>query len=241
MHNTPSPSHIALLAALALAGCGGSGGSSPGGETAPPPGAGAPKGSVVCKDYDMQDVTIAPKTITIRNNADEQIYPVLSTSTNAENLWVQGCLRTTEALPTDVVYKLYVNDGQGIPPGSEVTITLPLYSELGPRQYITWWNGGRMLLADRNKRLRNDEDKSIATPAEVTCQAQGTACALTTYASAVQFPEDAFAQLSEYTFGDSDIPAGQAARLLKPANVGYNISYVDHVYMPVAIGPKVIG
>src|SRR5690606_40978241 len=26
--------------------------------------------------------------------------------------------------------------------------------------------------------------------------------------------------------------------LLKPENVGYNISYVDHVYMPVAIGPK---
>ena len=131
MHNIPSPSHMALLAALALAGCGGGSGSSPGGVTAPPPGAGAPKGSVVCKDYDMQDVTVAPKTITIRNNADEQIYPVLSTSTNAENLWVQGCLRTTEALPTDVVYKLYVNDGQGIPPGSEVSITLPLYSELG--------------------------------------------------------------------------------------------------------------
>ena len=240
MHTSPPPGAalLALSLTLTLAACGGSGGSSPGGETAPPPGAGAPQGSVVCKDYDMQDVTIAPKTITIRNNADEQIYPVLSTSTNAENLWVQGCLRTTEALPTDVVYKLYVNDGQGIPPGSEVTITLPLYSELGPKQYITWWNGGRVLLADRNKRLRNDEDKPLATPAEVTCQAQGTACALTTYASKVQFPEDAFAQLSEYTFGDSDIPAGQAARLLKPANVGYNISYVDHVYMPVAIGPR---
>ena len=240
MHTSPPPGAalLALSLTLTLAACGGSGGSSPGGETAPPPGAGAPQGSVVCKDYDMQDVTIAPKTITIRNNADEQIYPVLSTSTNAENLWVQGCLRTTEALPTNVVYKLYVNDGQGIPPGSEVTITLPLYSELGPKQYITWWNGGRVLLADRNKRLRNDEDKPLATPAEVTCQAQGTACALTTYASEVQFPEDAFAQLSEYTFGDSDIPAGQAARLLKPANVGYNISYVDHVYMPVAIGPR---
>ena len=149
MHDIPSPSRMALLLALALAGCGGSD-SDPGGETAPPPGADAPKGSVVCKDYDMKDVTIAPKTITIRNNADEQIYPVLSTSTNAENLWVQGCLRTTEALPTDVVYKLYVNDGQGIPPGSEVTITLPLYSELSPGKNVTWWNGGRVLLADRN-------------------------------------------------------------------------------------------
>ena len=236
-HHVPA---AVLLLTLTLAGCGGGNGSSPGGETAPPPGAGAPqsKGSVVCKDYDMKDVTVTPKTITIRNNSGEQIYPVLSTSTNAENLWVQGCLRTTEALPTDVVYKLYVNDGQGIPPDSEVTITLPLYSELGPKQYITWWNGGRVLLADRNKRLRNDEDKPIPTPNEVNCQAQGTTCALSTYSSKVQFPEDAFAQLSEYTFGDSDVPAGQAARLLKPANVGYNISYVDHVYMPVAIGPR---
>ena len=235
----PVSAAAALAFMFTLTACGGGSDASDTPPTSgPPPGAGAPQGSVVCKDYDMQDVTIAPKTITIRNNADEQIYPVLSTSTNAENLWVQGCLRTTEALPTDVVYKLYVNDGQGIPPGSEVTITLPLYSELGPKQYITWWNGGRMLLADRNKRLRNDEDKPMATPAEVTCQAQGTACALTTYSSKVQFPEDAFAQLSEYTFGDSDIPAGQAARLLKPANVGYNISYVDHVYMPVAIGPR---
>ena len=126
-HHVPA---AVLLLTLTLAGCGGGNGSSPGGETAPPPGAGAPqpKGSVVCKDYDMKDVTVAPKTITIRNNSGEQIYPVLSTSTNAENLWVQGCLRTTEALPTDVVYKLYVNDGQGIPPDSEVTITLPLAS-----------------------------------------------------------------------------------------------------------------
>jgi hypothetical protein len=155
----PVSAAAALAFMFTLTACGGGSDASDTPPTSgPPPGAGAPQGSVVCKDYGMQDVTIAPKTITIRNNADEQIYPVLSTSTNAENLWVQGCLRTTEALPTDVVYKLYVNDGQGIPPGSEVTITLPLYSELGPKQYITWWNGGRMLLADRNKRLRNDQD-----------------------------------------------------------------------------------
>jgi hypothetical protein len=27
-------------------------------------------------------------------------------------------------------------------------------------------------------------------------------------------------------------------RVLNPDNVGYNISYVDHVYLPVAIAPK---
>ena len=229
-----------LLLTLILAGCGGGSGSTPGGETAPPPGAGAPppKGSVVCKDYDMKDMVVAPKTITIRNNSEGQIYPVLATSTNAVNEWVQGCQRTTKPFPTDAVYKLYVNDGQGIPPGSEVTITLPLYSELGPKQYITWWNGGRVLLADRNKRLRGSEDKPAATPNDVECQGQGTACSLSTYTSPVQFQEDVFAQLSEYTFGDSIIPAGQSTRLLKPENVGYNISYVDHVYMPVAIGVR---
>lgn len=236
---------VALLCSLtlALAACGGDSdpdpGSGPGAEATPPPGVGTPTaGAIICKDYDKQDVVVPPKSITIRNNSAGQIYPVLATSTNAKNEWLQGCWRTTEAWPTELVYKLYVNAGVGIPPGSEITITLPLYSELGSRQYITWWNGGRVLLADHTARLRNDEDKPINTPASVVCRAQGTTCSLSTYSSKVQFPEDAFAQLSEYTFGDSVEIAGQAERLLKPENVGYNISYVDHVYMPVAIGVR---
>ncbi len=235
----PVPTAIALLFTVTLAACGGSG-SNADDATSPPPGAEAPTANkpIVCKDYDHNEVLIQPKTITIRNNSEGQIYPVLATSTNAANEWVQGCLRTTDPLPTESVYKLYVNDGQGIPPNSEVTITLPLYSELGPKQYATWWNGGRVLLADRTQRLRNDEDKAMATPGGVDCKGEGTACNLSTYSSKVQFPEDAFAQLSEYTFGDAYIPSGQSVRLLKPENVGYNISYVDHVYMPVAIGVR---
>lgn len=239
--SAPSKPALILLLALSLAACGG-GHESPAadGTNMPPPGATGPgsSASVSCKDYEMQDMVVAPKTITIRNNSEGPIYPVLATSKNKVNEWMQGCLRTTEAIPTGAVYKLYVNDGQGMTPGSEVTITLPLYSELSQGQYITWWNGGRVLLADRNKRLRGDEDKATNTPDGVTCEGRGTACALSTYASPVQFQEDVFAQLSEYTFGDSIIPVGQGTRLLKPENVGYNISYVDHVYMPVAIGVR---
>ena len=233
----PLPAAVALALTLALVACGGN--DEPP-TSSPPPGSGAPTANkpIVCKDYDDQDMLVKPKTITIRNNSDGQIYPVLATSRNIVNEWVQGCLRSTEPFPTDAVYKLYVNDGQGIPPGSEVTITLPLYSELSPGKYVTWWNGGRVLLADRNKRLRGDEDQPTATPASVDCKGQGTTCNLSTYTSPVQFQEDVFAQLSEYTFGDSIIPAGQSKRLLKPENVGYNISYVDHVYMPVAIGVR---
>lgn len=229
-----------LLAMLILAGCDGGGSSDAPGDTTAFPGAGSPpsRGSVMCKDYSMNDMVVVPKTVTIRNNSEGQIYPVLSTSQNIVNEWMQGCLRTSEAFPTEAVYKLYVNEGQGIAPNTQVTITLPLFNELSTGKYVTWWNGARVLLADRNKRLRDDEDTPMDTPATVECQGQGTACTLSTYSSPVQFREDVFAQLSEFTFGDSIIPAGQNTRLLKPENVGYNISYVDHVYMPVAIGVR---
>ena len=230
---------LALVLTLGLAACGGDdddgalpgGGQLPGG---PPPVA----EGITCKDYDGNQMVIKAKTITVHNNSNDSIYPVLATSKNAVNEWLQGCFRTTEAYPTNHVYKLYVNEGKGIPPNSSVTITLPLYSKLANDDYITWWNGGRVVLADRDDRLRSEQDAALSTPAEVACQGQNTACELTTYSSDVQFPENIYAQLSEYTFGDSIVPAKQTLRLLKPENVGYNISYVDHVYMPVAIGPK---
>ncbi|MFO8702900.1 hypothetical protein SC603_12505 [Legionella pneumophila serogroup 2] len=194
--------------------------------------------SIECKDYDGNSITIQPKTITIYNNSETLIYPVLATSKNAVNEWLQGCFRTTEPYPTKYVYKLYVNEGTGIAPGASVTITLPLYSQLSKDRYITWWNGGRVLLADKNDRLRNENDEKLHTPLNVSCQGQNNGCKLSIYSSDVQFPEDIYAQLSEYTFGDSIVPPKQSLRLLKPENVGYNISYVDHVYMPIAIGPK---
>ncbi len=221
----------ALMLALALAAC----------VADEDPVASAPPVSqtVMCKDYDGNDMEVKPKSITIHNNsADDTIYPVVATSKNAVNEWMQGCLRTTEPYPTNAVYKLYVNEGEGIPPKSSVTLTLPLFSELSKDSYITWWNGGRVVLADKNERLRGGEDTKVTTPENVSCQGHETACTLSTYSSPVQFPENIYAQLSEYTFGDSIVPPNQSVRLLKPENVGYNISYVDHVYMPVAIGPK---
>jgi hypothetical protein len=194
---------------------------------------------IQCKDYNGNQIQIKPKTITIYNDSENAtIYPVIATSKNGVNEWIQGCFRTTEPYPTKYVYKLYVNEGTGIAPNSSVTITLPLYSELAKDRYITWWNGGRVVLADRNDRLRNEKDDALTTPSGVSCQGQNTECKLSTYSSDVQFPENIYGQLSEYTFGDSIIPPKQSVRILKPENVGYNISYVDHVYMPVAIGPK---
>lgn len=239
---------VVVVAALSACGGGDGGGASYASAFLPavPPaadaGAGgggvAPSPNVTCKDFDGNSVSVKPKTITVYNNSDRVIYPVLSTSENAKNEWIRGCFRVDDKLyPTTSVYKLYVNEGTGIPVNSSVTVTLPLYSELSTENYITWWNGGRVVLADSNERLRQDEDKKLDTPAAVTCEGKNTGCALSVYSSKVQFPENIYAQLSEYTFGDAVIPAGQKP-LLKPDNVGYNISYVDHVYLPIGIGPK---
>lgn len=236
-----------LAVAVALSACGGGDGGGASYASAFLPavpaadaggGAAGPSPNVTCKDFDGNDVTVKPKTITVYNNSDRVIYPVLSTSENAKNEWIRGCFRVDDKLyPTTSVYKLYVNEGTGIPVNSSVTVTLPLYSELSTDNFITWWNGGRVVLADSNERLRQEEDKKLDTPAAVTCKGQNTNCALSVYSSKVQFPENIYAQLSEYTFGDAVIPAGQKP-LLKPDNVGYNISYVDHVYLPIGIGPK---
>lgn len=240
----------ALLLVLALAGCGGGGDSNseavvpqpvpgPGSEPGPEPGPAPVGAEIVCKDYSGNETIVKPKTITIHNNSDAHpIYPVIATSKNAVNEWLQGCFRTTEPLPTDKVYKLYVNKDAGIPPGSSVTITLPLYSKLSTESYITWWNGGRVLLADRKERLRDPLDAELTKPEGVSCTGENTACELTTYSADAQFPENIYAQLTEYTFGDSILPPGETTRILKPENVGYNISYVDHVYMPVAMAPR---
>jgi hypothetical protein len=237
-----------LAVAVILSACGGGNGGNSSYPlaflpAAPPAGSGSggdgPSPNVKCKDFDGNDVTVKPKTITVYNNSDRVIYPVLSTSENSTNQWIQGCFRVDDKpFPTSSVYKLYVNEGTGIPANSSVQVTLPLYSELSTDNYITWWNGGRVVLADSNERLRQDEDKKLDTPGAVTCQGQNTQCALSVYSSKVQFPENIYAQLSEYTFGDMVIPDGQKKPLLKPDNVGYNISYVDHVYLPIGIGPK---
>ncbi|MET3915820.1 hypothetical protein ABID97_002602 [Variovorax sp. OAS795] len=240
------PGAGALLLVLALAGCGGGDNSAslpaffP---TAPPPAAPpaagpGPGADVACTDIDGSKMNVKAKTITINNNTAGTIYPVLATSQNATNEWIQACFRdTSKPYPTKFVYKLYVNEGVGLAKGASVTITLPLFSVLSKEEdrYITWWNGGRVLLADNNARLRAAEDVKLPDPVGISCTA---GCNLTTYSSVVGLPENVYAQLSEYTFGASIFPPGDPKRLLKPENVGYNISYVDHVYMPVAIGVR---
>lgn len=273
-----------LLLAITLAACGGSdnnaslapvgpgGGSQPltpvepgGGQPLTPIGPGdntlplqpiSPTASVTCLDSEMQPMTVQAKTVTIYNDSNQKIYPVIISGAKGVDEWLQACNRTTaKAFPVARTYKLFINDGTGMDPGSAIRVTLPLYSTLIPTQddpddHISWWNGGRVTLAGSidgkhgTERLHPNDpntpaDVPIATPASVTCLAEGTSsCKLSLYETKAGEPvPPIYAQLTEFTFGTTPAPVGQTEPMLRPALVGYNISYVDQLYMPVAMEP----
>ncbi len=51
---------------------------------------------IKCKNIDNKEYVIKSKTITIVNNTNKTIYPILITSQNAVNQWLQGCFRTQD-------------------------------------------------------------------------------------------------------------------------------------------------
>jgi len=154
----------------------------------------------------------------------------------------------------------------GMKPHTLTTINVPFYSVIADNpapdkvdNYINWWNGTRVSIIDDKKSL-DDEMKRLgdkvinnADRAQLTCSDTPPSypplpsdykyvCDSSTLsptfsptgnqaAFSPMMPE----QLNEYTFGDID--PGTDPYLFDPTNVGYNISYVDHFYLPIAIQP----
>src|SRR4029079_11881836 len=75
-------------------------------------------------------------TIKIYNNTDPRdgtnIYPVLTTGISSPDKWLQLHFHNpNNSYGRDTGFRFYVNpEGDGIPPGGQVTITLPLYTKL---------------------------------------------------------------------------------------------------------------
>lgn len=202
-------------------------------------------GSVQCNDLKMNPFTIKPKTITIRNNSNDGtvIYPVVTVAKSDDNQWIKACFRTDTVYKTEL-YKIYINETNGLAPNQEVTLTLPVLTRGGLEgdQFISWWNGGRIILANKKDDLdtiRSQEKPMGSIPEGLQCEGDsGTHCNMAIYAAKTEFPANISAQLTEFTFGAVNPPKGEKFLLMDPTNVGYNISYVDHVYLPVAMGPK---
>lgn len=190
------------------------------------------------------------------------IYPVISTPKQDRDLWLQAIFQTPPAklksqkYGNKNVYRIYINPTKGgIPPGGSVELRVPLYTQLTkadngkkPDQFIDWWNGGRLSLYDVElaitRNLGQDKDnrtKPIVGATLVTC-VKGCVEPLKIYQSAEDMgdlPANDPTQLTEYTlggideFGPKQTPPTPIK--FKPENVNYDISYVDQVYLPVAM------
>jgi hypothetical protein len=207
-----------------------------------------------------------PYTLKIFNDSNVyNIYPVIATPTNDADEWLQGAAQILDSQKATLtyghkfVYRIYINPTVGIAPHGSVTVTLPLCSQLAadpdptkPDQYINWWNGGRVYVYDNlfsfkepPQELTADFTKDQANP--VSPLTSGPACAGCSvanppiYKSEIALPANDPAQLTEYTLtgldkGDKTKNPDPMWKLV-PGIVDYDISYVDHVYLPAAMGP----
>jgi hypothetical protein len=167
--------------------------------------------------------------------------------------------------PTTLVYRAYINPKDGIPPKHSVEITVPFYSQLkqvtadnigvGNDQFIDWWNAARVYLFDGATALdagkifdgtnkdgsthRPTPIKFLASAAMPTCSSDNTTCEPIEFLSYRTDPPFGVPfELQEYTFASAEGPPTHP----RPAKimlewVNYNISSLDSVYLPVAVGP----
>lgn len=210
--------------------------------------------------------TVPDMTIQIYNNSDRySIYPVLSTGAHTIDTWMQAAFKIPVSnlgdspYPTPSTFRLYLNPtGAGIPPGSSITVTLPLYTQLVPtaqvdpklnNQYIDWWNGGRISIyaspyadgAPPKALTANYTARSTQRLVVPTAGSAVPACPTCQHALEIfedtegELPSNDPAQLTEYTLGAIDMT--KDPYVLDIRNVDYDVSYVDNVYLPAAMEP----
>lgn len=198
--------------------------------------------------------TIYPLLQASRQDTEAMNCPA---SKGGGDIWLQRALNdTSKCYPVTKDYYAYVNPTSGIPPGGFASVSLPWWSKRapgGPDVYIDWWRAGRLFLFDDQVALndsyallKNRPQVAFAKGSPmVACNSAipkiGTvqnACKQlqvfqVTDAAAIgtQTPY----QLNEFTFASVDSVGKGGA--LQNLNQNYNVSNVDQVYLPVAIGP----
>lgn len=205
------------------------------------------------------------KVIQFFNNTTETLYVVLQMGTRSTDEWMQANFGVgkaeilTKKWPSNKVYRIYINGLDGVPRGGSAIITVPFFTYLvspaaakigvKPDLLIDWWNGGRVLVYDQfgSRAYREDYNNDLKTKGNpivppkssgnlvVTCKS-GDCKQLDIFAGAAVLPGNDPDQLTEYTFGDA-ITADGAPYPFNAKTVGYNISSVDQLYLPLAIGP----
>lgn len=191
--------------------------------------------------------------------------PIMS-GAKVRDLWLQAQFDvadvSTQVFNTTQLYKIYVNRNGGVPPQTSVTLTIPFYTQLLPTtpatlgkvndQFIDWWNAMRVYVfdgkdaADAAYNYSVDRKGVVIPPIPVnpvagaalpTCASSSTTCEpLVIKAYITGFPTSVPAQLIEYTFAAAQGPPLNPTLSIDRSIVNFNISAVDQVYLPAAIG-----
>lgn len=206
------------------------------------------------------------KEIRIWNNLGEghTIYVVWQGSKQLQeaigcregDVWLQRALNdTTKCFPVKNTYLAFINPVTGIANGKFVSISIPWWSRNAPEgaadadPYIDWWRAGRIYIFDDQAALNDsykDSQKTLAalaTPGPTCNTAAGNAC-IADELKIYKVPDGSSAlisdhtpfQLNEVTFADIGSVPVTGGKFIS-LNLNYNVSYVDQIYLPLAIGP----
>jgi hypothetical protein len=184
------------------------------------------------------------KVITFYNNTPNAIYPVIQAGIQSPDPWLQALFNDNSKPYAETHYsRAYVNPKNGILPGMHVSVTVPWYSTLKNDKdtYIDWYNGCRIFFFDSIKALNAAHNADKNSPLSYAANSPLVSCdscelPLTIYKDTLAFPPSIPFQLVEYTFADVKTPKGVKPSIID-LNVGYNVSFLDQIYLPVALAP----
>lgn len=197
--------------------------------------------------------TVPTKIIKIYNNTDKTIYPLIETNTNSVDEWLQSYFGLCRSNVFQHVhnYRIYVNALDGVPQGKFVALKVPVFTKLtagkdpvlGEDKYINWWNGGRVKIYDNlltyEQDYNKEKDPAHLFSTSITCaDIPNNVCQdVSVYEGLGALKDETPMQLTEYTFAGAPLkPGGNGLREWAIQDVDWDVSYVDSVYLPIAMG-----
>jgi len=186
------------------------------------------------------------KVVTIYNNTASPIFAVIQAGIQNPDPWLQALFNNNNQSYAETHYsRAYVNPDKGIPPGGHVSVTVPWYSELqndpDNDKYVDWYNGCRIYFFDTKAALdaahEADKDNRLSfTPGSPRVSCADCEKPLTTFSDKKLYDDTKVPfQLVEYTFAS----VGTVGKpYIINLNVGYNCSYLDQIYLPIALEPS---
>jgi hypothetical protein len=183
------------------------------------------------------------KVVTFYNNTSGPIFPVIQAGIQNPDPWLQALFNDNTKTYAETHYsRVYINPVNGIPKGGHVSVTVPWYSKLmgDTDTYADWFNGGRLILFDSADALSKAHEADKNNPLIVTGDSPVFTCdnceqPLTLYKDTLAVDDTIIPfQLMEYTFADVDTTGKP---FIIDLNVGYNVSYLDQIYLPLALAP----